>query len=194
MKHPSIEHRRIQMAHFELPTTQPSQKPKSKQISFGAAEIDKPVKKKAPQKKAASNKEKPKSATKTKSVRPTNSEQPNLFSSLLPSGRREVPLSVIISKSNFQKIEKLRKAHYEDKSKVVEAILQAFNVDDAISTPSFYNLIPEERTERLNLKLTKLEAQKLEKLGLRNKTLALSLVLSAFDVDTALAELKKKIN
>jgi hypothetical protein len=204
------------MAGFNLPTTQPVKKEKEqKSVKFDAidfTEEDTTTKKastkkattpkKATPKKAEKAPEKKKDTPKKTKVSPisqvTKVDTMMFFSPLTKTEKRSIPLSARISKENLDKLNKLSKAGFGDKSKSAGAILRAFNVEEAITNPAFYvaNLGNDTvRNEPFNVKLTPSEYEKLgmvAQVRTGNFSLALDSIISLFDVDVAIENLEEE--
>lgn len=204
------------MAGFNLPTTQPVKKEKEqKSVKFDAidfTEEDTTTKKastkkattpkKATPKKAEKAPEKKKDTPKKTKVSPISQvakvDTMMFFSPLTKTEKRSIPLSARISKENLDKLNKLSKAGFGDKSKSAGAILRAFNVEEAITNPAFYvaNLGNDTvRNEPFNVKLTPSEYEKLgmvAQVRTGNFSLALDSIISLFDVDVAIENLEEE--
>lgn len=203
------------MAGFNLPTTQPVKKEKEKKaVKFDAIDFTEeaparktPTKKTSEKKKATPKKvekapEKKKVTPKKAKVSPISQvaqvDTMMFFSPLTKTEKRSIPLSARISKENLEKLNKLSKAGFGDKSKSAGAILRAFNVDEAITNPAFYvaNLGNDTvRNEPFNVKLTPSEYEKLgmvAQVRTGNYSLALDSIISLFDVDVAIENLEEE--
>lgn len=204
------------MAGFNLPTTQPVKKEKEqKSVKFDAIDFTEedtttkkastkkttPPKKETP-KKVAKAPEKKKATPKTTKVSPISQvakvDTMMFFNPLTKTEKRSIPLSARISKENLNKLNKLSKAGFGDKSKSAGAILRAFNVEEAITNPAFYvaNLGNDTvRNEPFNVKLTPSEYEKLgmvAQVRTGNFSLALDSIISLFDVDVAIENLEEE--
>lgn len=203
------------MAGFNLPTTQPVKKEKEqKAVKFDAIDFTEeapakktPTKKTSEKKKATPKKvekapKKKKATPKKAKVSPISQvsqvDTMMFFSPLTKTEKRSIPLSARISKENLEKLNKLSKAGFGDKSKSAGAILRAFNVDEAITNPAFYvaNLGNDTvRNEPFNVKLTPSEYEKLgmvAQVRTGNYSLALDSIISLFDVDVAIENLEEE--
>lgn len=206
------------MAGFNLPTTQPVKKEKEqKSVKFDAIDFTeedtttkKTTTKKASTKKATTPKkatpkkvekapEKKKATTKVSPIsQVAKVDTMMFFNPLTKTEKRSIPLSARISKENLNKLNKLSKAGFGDKSKSAGAILRAFNVEEAITNPAFYvaNLGNDTvRNEPFNVKLTPSEYEKLgmvAQVRTGNFSLALDSIISLFDVDVAIENLEEE--
>ena len=180
---------------FDLPTKQPTKT--NKKVILGAIDTDEKTSVEAPKKKVAKKSAKKKTEPKHESKKEAT-EQPNaFFRKLQITEPKAEKLSTNISDANLQKLERLIESGCQNKSKAIGAILDAFDVEEALKEPTFFvknTITKDARHNRLNISMTSSQREKLMTVahaGLGNIALAFSCILNAFDVEEALKNIEE---
>ncbi len=176
---------------FDLPTKQPTKT--TEKVILEAIDTDEQTPVETPKKKAKKPANKKKAEPKKEAT-----EQPNaFFRKLQITEPKAEKLSTNISDANLQKLERLIEAGCQNKSKAIGAILDAFNVEEALKEPTFFvknTITKDARHNRLNISMTPSQREKLMTVahaGLGNIALAFSCILNAFDVEEALKNIEE---
>ena len=176
---------------FDLPTKQPTKT--TEKVILEAIDTDEQTPVETPKKKA----KKPANKKKAEPKKETT-EQPNaFFRKLQITEPKAEKLSTNISDANLQKLERLIEAGCQNKSKAIGAILDAFNVEEALKEPTLFvknTITKDARHNRLNISMTPSQREKLMTVahaGLGNIALAFSCILNAFDVEEALKNIEE---
>lgn len=179
---------------FDLPTKQPTKT--TKPIILEAIDTEDQAPVEAPKKKVAKKSAKKKAEPKHESKKEAT-EQPNaFFRKLQITEPKAEKLSTNISDANLQKLERLIESGCQNKSKAIGAILDAFDVEEALKEPTFFvknTITKDARHNRLNISMTPSQREKLMTVahaGLGNIALAFSCILNAFDVEEALKDIE----
>lgn len=180
---------------FDLPTKQPTKT--NKKVILGAIDTDEKTSVESPKKKVVKKPAKKKAEAKKEPVVETT-EQPNaFFRKLQITEPKAEKLSTNISDANLQKLERLIESGCQNKSKAIGAILDAFDVEEALKEPTFFvknTITKDARHNRLNISMTPSQREKLMTVahaGLGNIALAFSCILNAFDVEEALKNMEE---
>lgn len=176
---------------FDLPTKQPTKT--TEKVILEAIDTDEQTPVETPKKKAKKPANKKKAEPKKEAT-----EQPNaFFRKLQITEPKAEKLSTNISDANLQKLERLIEAGCQNKSKAIGAILDAFNVEEALKEPTLFvknTITKDARHNRLNISMTPSQREKLMTVahaGLGNIALAFSCILNAFDVEEALKNIEE---